>query len=147
MVVMSDFTTEQLKAIVGMGMNVIKEELKERFDVENKFKFPIEVGDYFFNESEQNVYRITNVTYDRINYELARVHNRSIISSYNSYVDRDFHDFDSMVKTDKKTFDLIQNIAKNYEIESNELKRSAVKSANDILSVYSKKKYIYLQNR
>ena len=132
MITMSDFTTEQLKAIVGFGMNVIEEELGERLEWENKNKFPISIGDYFFNEFEQCVYRITNVTYDKINYELVRVHKKSIISSYNSYVDRDSHDFDSMVRIDKEKFDTIQKIAKDYETEIQELKLSTIKSANNI---------------
>ena len=132
MITMSDFTTEQLKAIVGFGMNVIEEELGERLEFENKTKFPISIGDYFFNEFEQCVYRITNVTYDKINYELVRVHKNSIISSYNSYVDRDSHDFDSMVRIDKEKFDTIQKIAKDYETEIQELKLSTIKSANNI---------------
>ena len=132
MYTMSDFTTEQLKAIVGFGMNIIKEELEERLEFENKTKFPISIGDYFFNEFEQCVYRITNVTHDRINYELVRVHKQSIISSYNSWVDRDSHDFDSMVKIDKEKFDAIQKIAKDYETGIQELKFSSIKSANNI---------------
>ena len=132
MITMSDFTTEQLKAIVGFGMNVIEEELGERLEWENKNKFPISIGDYFFNEYEQCVYHITNVTHNRINYELARVHEKSIISSYNSYVYRDSHDFDSMVRIGKEKFDIIQKIAKNYETESRELKLSTIKSAKDI---------------
>ena len=132
MITMSDFTTEQLKAIVGFGMNVIKEELEERLEFENKAKISISIGDYFFNEFEQSVYRITNVTYDKINYELVRVHKKSIISSYNSYVDRDSHDFDSMVRIDKEKFDAIQKIAKNYETGIQELKLSSIKSANNI---------------
>lgn len=132
MITMSDFTTEQLKAIVGFGMNVIEEELGERLEWENKNKFPISIGDYFFNEYEQCVYHITNVTHNRINYELASVHEKSIISSYNSYVYRDSHDFDSMVRIDKEKFNAIQKIAKNYETESRELKLSAIKSANNI---------------
>lgn len=135
MITMSDFTTEQLKAIVSLGINNIKEELEERLETENKVNFPIEVGDYFFNESEQSVYRITNVTYDRINYELVRVHKSwSIMSGYNSYIEREYHNFDSMVRIDKEKFDAIQNIAKNYEIECNKLKLSSIKSANNILS-------------
>ena len=132
MITMSDFTTEQLKAIVGFGMNIIEEELEERLEFENKAKFSISIGDYFFNEFEQSVYRITNVTYDKINYELVRVHKKSIISSYNSYVDRDSHDFDSMVRIDKEKFDAIQKIAKNYETGIQELKLSSIKSANNI---------------
>ena len=133
MITMSDFTTEQLKAIVGFGMNVIKEELEERLEFENKTKFPISIGDYFFDEFEQCVYRITNVTYDRINFEFVRVHeNYSIISSCNSYVDRDSHNFDSMVRIDKEKFDSIQKIAKDYKIGIKELKFSSIKSANDI---------------
>ena len=132
MITMSDFTNEQLKAIVAFGIDKIKEELEERIEIENKTKFPISIGDYFFNEFEQCVYRITNVSIDKICYELVRVHSRSIISSYNSYVDRDSHDFDSMVRIDKNIFDKIQNIAKNYEIKSNELKLSSIKFANNI---------------
>ena len=132
MITMSDFTTEQLKAIVGFGMNVIKEELEERYEMENKTKFPISIDDYFFNEFEQCVYRITNVTYDKINYEVVTIHKRSIISSYNSWVDRDSHDFDSMVRIDKEKFDAIQKIAKNYETGIQELKLSTIKSANNI---------------
>ena len=138
MITMSDFTTEQLKAIVGFGMNIIKEELEERLEFENKTKFPISIGDYFFNEFEQCVYRITNVTHDRINYELVRVMEKSIISSYNSWVDRDSHDFDSMVRIDKETFDKIQKIIKDYEIKSNELKLSSIKSAHNIMSSIKK---------
>ncbi len=137
---MSDFTTEQLKAIVGFDMNTFIEELKERMEIENKIKFPISIGDYFFNEFEQCVYRITNVTHDKINYELVRAHKNSIISSYRSYVDRDSHDFDSMVKTDKEKFEAIQKIAKNYETESRELRLSSVKSANNIMSSIRKNK-------
>lgn len=129
---MSDFTTEQLKTIVAFGIDTIKEELEERLEIENKNNFPIKADDYFFNESDQTVYRITNVSIDKICYELVRVHSRSIISSYNSYVDRDSHDFDSMVRIDKNIFDKIQNIAKNYEIKSNELKLSSIKSSNNI---------------
>lgn len=132
MITMSDFTTEQLKVIVGFGMNVIKEELEERIEFENKTKFPISIGDYFFNEFEQCVYRITNVTCDKINYELVSIHKKSIISSYNSWVDRDSHEFDSMVRIDKEKFDAIQKIANSYETESHELKLSAIKSANNI---------------
>lgn len=132
MITMSDFTTEQLKAIVGFGMNVIEEELKERLEMENKTKFPISIDDYFFNEFEKCVYRITNVTYDKINYELVRVHKQSINSSYNSYVYRDSHDFDSMVRIDKEKFDAIQKIAKDYETGIQELKLSTIKSANNI---------------
>lgn len=132
MITISDFTTEQLKAIVGFGMNVIEEELGERLEWENKNKFPISIGDYFFNEYEQCVYRITNVTYDKINYELVAIHKRSIISSYNSWVDRDSHDFNSMVRIDKEKFDAIQKIAKNYKTEIQELRLSVIKSANDI---------------
>ena len=132
MITMSDFTTEQLKAIVGFGMNIIKEELEERLEFENKTKFPISIGDYFFNEFEQCVYRITNVTHDRINYEFVRVMEKSIISSYNSWVDRDSHDFDSMVRIDKEKFDAIQKIAKDYETGIKELKLSTIKSANNI---------------
>ena len=76
--------------------------MEERLEFENKTKFPISIGDYFFNEFEQCVYRITNVTYNKINYELVRVHKKSITSSYNSWVDRDSHNFDSMVRIDKK---------------------------------------------
>ena len=136
MITMSDFTTEQLKAIVGFGMNVIKEELEERYEMENKTKFPISIDDYFFNEFEQCVYRITNVTYDKINYEVVTIHKRSIISSYNSWVDRDSHDFDSMVRIDKEKFDAIQKIAKNYETESQELKLSTIKSANNMFCTF-----------
>lgn len=132
MITMSDFTTEQLKAIVGFGMNIVEEELEERLEMENKTKFPVSIDDYFFNEYERCVYRITNVTYDRINYELAIVHEKSIISSYNSWVDRESHDFDSMVRIDKEKFDEIQKIAKNYEVESQELKSSSIKSADNI---------------
>ena len=132
MITMSDFTTEQLKAIVGFGMNIIEEELEERLEFENKAKFSISIGDYFFNEFEQCVYRITNVTHDRINFEFVRVHKKSIISSYNSYEDRDSHDFDSMVRIDKEKFDAIQKIAKDYETGIQELKLSAIKSANNI---------------
>ena len=132
MITMSDFTTEQLKAIVGFGINTIKEELEERLEFENKTKFPISIGDYFFNEYEQCVYRITNVTYDKINYELVKVNKQSIINSYNSWVDRDSHDFDSMIRIDKEKFDSIQKIAKNYETESRELRLSTIKSANNI---------------
>lgn len=132
MITMSDFTTEQLKAIVGFGMNIIKEELEERIEIENKTKFPISIGDYFFNEFEQCVFRITNVTNDRINYEFVRVMEKSIISSYNSWVDRDSHDFDSMVRIDKEKFDAIQKIAKNYETGVQELKLSSIKFANNI---------------
>lgn len=132
MITMSDFTTEQLKAIVGFGMSAIKEVLEERLEFENKTKFPISIGDYFFNEFEKCVYRITNVTYDKINYELVRICKQSITSSYNSWVDRDSHDFDSMVRIDKEKFDTIQKIAKNYETESQELRLSTIKSANNI---------------
>ena len=134
MVIMSDFTTEQLKAIVAFGIDTIKEELEERLEIEDKNNFPIKVGDYFFNESEENVYRITDVSIDKIRYELVVVHSMSIISSYNSYVYRDSHNFDSMIRIDKNIFNSIQNIAKNYEIKSNELKLSSVKSANNIMS-------------
>ena len=134
MVMMSDFTTEQLKAIIAFGIETIQEVLEERLEEENKKNFPIKVGDYFFDELEQSVCRITNVSIDKIYYEFVRVHSRSIISSYNSYVDRDSHNFDSMIKIDKNIFDSIQNIAKNYEIKSNELKLSSVKSANNIMS-------------
>ena len=134
MVVMSDFTTEQLKTIVAFGIDTIKEELEERLEIENKNNFQIKADDYFFDELEQSVYRITNLSIDKICYELVRVHSRSIISSYNSYVDRDSHNFDSMVKIDKNIFNSIQNIAKNYEIKSNELKLSSVKAANNIMS-------------
>lgn len=136
MITMSDFTTEQLKVIVCFGMNVIKEELEERLEFENKTKFPISIDDYFFNEFEKCVYRITNVTYNKINYELVRVHKQSINSSYNSWVDRDSHDFDSMVRIDKEKFDAIQKIAKNYETESQELKLSTIKSANNIFCTF-----------
>ena len=132
MITMSDFTTEQLKAIVAFGIDKIKEELEERIEIENKTKFPISIGDYFFNEFEQCVFRITNVTNDRINYEFVRVMEKSIISSYNSWVDRDSHEFDSMVRIDKEKFDAIQKIAKNYETESQELKLSTIKSANNM---------------
>lgn len=132
MITMSDFTTEQLQAIVGFGMNIIKEELEERLEFENKTKFPISIGDYFFNEFEQCVFRITNVTNDRINYEFVRVMEKSIISSYNSWVDRDSHDFDSMVRIDKEKFDAIQKIANNYEMGVQELKLSSINSANNI---------------
>ena len=131
---MSDFTTEQLKAIAAFGIDKIKEELEERLMIEDKNNFPIKADDYFFDEFDQTVYRITNVSIDKICYELVRVYSRSIISSYNSYVDRDSHDFDSMVRIDKNIFDRIQNIAKNYEIKSNELKLSSIKSANNIMS-------------
>lgn len=57
---------------------------------------------------------------------------KSIISSYNSWVDRDSHDFDSMVKIDKEKFDAIQKIAKNYEMGVQELKLSSINSANNI---------------
>lgn len=134
MVLMSDFTTEQLKAIAAFGIDTIKEELEERLMIEDKNNFPIKTDDYFFDEFDQTVYRITNVSIDKICYELVRVHPRSIISSYNSYVDRDSHDFDSMVRIDKEKFDAIQKIAKNYEIKSNELKLSSIKSANNIMS-------------
>lgn len=136
MYTMSDFTTEQLKAIVGFGMNIIKEELEERLEMENKTKFPVSIDDYFFNEYERCVYHITNVTYDRINYELASVHEKSIISSYNSWVDRESHDFDSMMRIDKEKFDEIQKIAKNYEVESQELKLSTIKSANNMFCTF-----------
>lgn len=129
---MSDFTTEQLKTIVAFGIDTIKEELEERLEIENKNNFPIKADDYFFNESDQTVYRITNVSIDKICYELVRVHSRSIISSYNSYVDRDSHDFDSMVRIDKEKFDAIQKIAKNYETGVQELKLSSIKFANNI---------------
>ena len=129
---MSDFTTEQLKTIVAFGIDTIKEELEERLEIENKNNFPIKADDYFFNESDQTVYRITNVSIDKICYELVRVHSRSIISSYNSYVDRDSHDFDSMVRIDKEKFDAIQKIAKNYETCVQELKLSSINSANNI---------------
>lgn len=137
---MSDFTTEQLKAIVGFGINIIKEELEERLEFENKTKFPISIGDYFFNEFEQCVYRITNVTHDKVNYELVCIHKKSIISSYNSWVDRDSHDFDSMVRIDKEKFDAIQKIAKDYETGIQELKFSSIKSANNIMSSIRKNK-------
>lgn len=136
MITMSDFTTEQLKAIVCMGMDVIKEVLEERLEMENKTKFPISIGDYFFNEYERCVYRITNVTHDKINYELVSIHKKSIISSYNSWVDRDSHDFDSMVRIDKEKFDAIQKIVKNYETESQELRLSVIKSANNIFCTF-----------
>lgn len=136
MYTMSDFTTEQLKAIAGFGMNIIKEELEERLEMENKTKFPISIDDYFFNEYERCVYHITNVTHDRINYELASVHEKSIISSYNSWVDRESHDFDSMARIDKEKFDEIQKIVKNYEVESQELKLSTIKSANNMFCAF-----------
>lgn len=133
MITMSDFTTEQLKAIVCFGMNVIKEELEERLEFENKTKFPISIDDYFFNEFEKCVYRITNVTCDKINYEMVAVPiNARIVSSYISWVDRDSHNFDSMVKIDKEKFDAIQKIAKDYETGIQELKFSSIKSANNI---------------
>ena len=132
MITMSDFTNEQLKAIVAFGIDKIKEELEERIEIENKTKFPISIGDYFFNEFEQCVFRITNVTNDRINYEFVSVMEKSIISSYNSWVDRDSHDFDSMVRIDKEKFDAIQKIAKNYEKGVQELKLSSIKFANNI---------------
>lgn len=135
---MSDFTTEQLKAIVAFGIDTIKEELEERLEIEDKNNFPIKVGDYFFNGLEQNVYRITDVSIDKIHYELVVVHSRSIISSYNSYVYRDSHNFDSMIRIDKNIFNSIQNIAKDYEIKSNDLKLSSVKSANNIMSSIKK---------
>lgn len=136
MITMSDFTTEQLKAIVDFGMRTIKEVLEDRLEAENKTKFPILIDDYFFNEYEQCVYRITNVTHNKINYELVSVHKKSIISSYNSWVDRDSHDFDSMVKIDKEKFEAIQKIAKNYEVESQELKLSTIKSANNMFCTF-----------
>ena len=132
MITMSDFNNEQLKAIVAFGIDKIKEELEERIEIENKTKFPISIGDYFFNEFEQCVFRITNVTNDRINYEFVSVMEKSIISSYNSWVDRDSHDFDSMVRIDKEKFDAIQKIAKNYETGVQELKLSSIKFANNI---------------
>lgn len=132
MITMSDFTTEQLKAILAFGIDKIKGELEERIEIENKTEFPISIGDYFFNEFEQCVYRITNVTNDRIHYELVRVMEKSIISSYTSWDDRDSHDFDSMVRIDKEKFDAIQKIAKNYETGVQELKLSSIKSANNI---------------
>ena len=135
MITMSDFTNEQLKAIVAFGIDKIKEELEERIEIENKTKFPISIGDYFFNEFEQCVFRITNVTNDRINYEFVRVMEKSIISSYNSWVDRDSHDFDSMVRIDKEKFDAIQKIAKNYETGVQELKLSSIKFANNIFRI------------
>lgn len=138
MVVMSDFTNEQLKAIVAFGIDTIKEELKERLEIEDKENFPIKADDYFLNEYEHCVYRITNVTRDRIHYEVSTIHKRLILSSYNSYVDRDSHDFDSMVKIDKETFDKIQKIIKDYEIKSNELKLSSIKSAHNIMSSIKK---------
>ena len=133
MVLMSDFTTEQLKAIAAFGIDTIKEELEERLMIEDKNNFPIKADDYFFDEFDQTVYRITNVSIDKICYELVRVHPRSIISN-NSYVDIDSHDFDSMVRIDKEKFDAIQKIAKNYEIKNNELKLSSIKSTNNIMS-------------
>ena len=136
MITMSDFTTEQLKAIVDFGMRTIKEVLEDRLEAENKTKFPISIDDYFFNEYEQCVYRITNVTHNKISYELVSVHKKSIISSYNSWVDRDSHDFDSMVKIDKEKFEAIQKIAKNYEVESQELKLSTIKSANNMFCTF-----------
>ena len=140
MYTMSDFTTEQLKAIVGFGMNIINEELEERLEMENKTKFPISIDDYFFDDYEGCVYRITNVTHGRINYELAIVHEKSIISSYNSWVDRETHDFDSMVRIDKEKFDEIQKIAKNYEVENRELKSSSIKSADNIFCTIKQNK-------
>lgn len=107
--------------------------MDEKLKFENKTKFPILIDDYFFDEFERCVYRITNVTYDRINFEFVRVHESySIISSCNSYVDRDSHKFDSMVRTDKEKFDSIQKIAKDYKIGIKELKFSSIKSANNI---------------
>lgn len=138
MVLMSDFTNEQLKAIMAFGIDKIKEELEERLEIEDKKNFPIKADDYFLNEYEQCVYRITNVTYDRIHYEVSTIHKRLILSSYNSYVDRDSHDFDSMVRIDKETFDKIQKIIKDYEIKSNELKLSSIKSAHNIMSSIKK---------
>ncbi len=138
MVAMSDFTNEQLKVIIDFGIDKIKEELEERLEIEDKENFPIKADDYFLNEYERCVYRITNVTHDRIHYEVATIHKRSINSSYNSYVDRDSHDFDSMVRIDKETFDKIQKIIKDYETKSNELKLSSIKSANNIMSSIKK---------
>ena len=134
MTTMSDFTTEQLKAIIAFGIDTIREELEERLEIENKNNFPIKAGDYFFDKLEQSVYRITNVSIDKIYYELVRIHPRAIISSYNSYTYRDSHNFDSMLRIDKNSFDSIQNIAKNYETKINELKLVSVKSMNDIIS-------------
>lgn len=128
----SDFTTEQSKAIVDFGINTIEEELEERLEFENKIKFPISIGDYFFDEFEQCVYRITNVTYDRINFEFIGISKQSIISSCNSYVDRDSHKFDLMIRINKEKFDAIQKIVENYKIERQKLRLSIIKAANNI---------------
>lgn len=138
MVVMSDFTNEQLKAIVAFGIDTIKKELKERLEIEDKENFPIKVDDYFLNEYEQCVYHIINVTHSIIYYEFAQINKNSIVSSRNSYDYRDSHDFNSMVRIDKETFDKIQKIIKDYEIKSNELKLSSIKSANNIISSIEK---------
>ena len=131
MITMSDFTTEQLKAILDFGIDKIKEELEERIEIENKTKFPIFVGDCFFNEEEQSVYKITNKSNNRIFYEMVRVHQKQICF-YNSFEEIEYHDFDSMVKVDKEIFDTFHRIAKNYETELQELKMSSINSANNI---------------
>ena len=138
MVLMSDFTNEQLKAIMAFGIDKIKEELEERLEIEDKENFPIKADDYFLNEYERCVYRITNVTHDRIHYEVAQIHEKSIVSTHNSYDYRDSHEFNSMVRIDKETFDKIQKIIKDYEIKSKELKLSSIKSANNIMSSIKK---------
>lgn len=138
MITMSDFTIEQLKAIVSLGIENIKEELEERLEIENKKGFPIKVGDCFFDEESRSVYMIESVFYDKIYYKMARVDLRHIFSEYNSFVDRDYHNFDLMIKIEKDMFYLIQDIAKNYEKESNELRLSTINSANNIFNSFKK---------
>ena len=137
MVVMSDFTNEQLKGIVAFGIDTIKDELVERIENENKTKFPVFVGDCFFNEEEQSVYKITNKSNNRIFYEMVRVHQKQICF-YNSFEDIEYHNFDSMVKVDKEIFDAFHRIAENYETGLQELKLSSIKSANNIMSSVKK---------
>ena len=50
MVLMSDFTTEQLKAIAAFGIDTIKEELEERLMIEDKNNFPFKTGDVIYTK-------------------------------------------------------------------------------------------------
>ena len=138
MITVSDFTTEQLKAIVSLGIENIKEELEERLEIENKKGFPIKVGDCFFDEESRSVYMIESVFYDKIYYKMARVYSKHIFSEYNSFVNRDNHNFELMIKIEKDMFNLIQGIAKAYETESNKLRLSTVDSANNIFNSIKK---------
>ena len=87
MVTMSDYTTEQLKEIVSLGVDYFKEILEERLESQNKLSFPIQVGDCFFDE-ECSVFQIIKLIDDKIYYQVVTLCERSI-NLHNSYIEKE----------------------------------------------------------